>query len=293
MPFLRLIAPVVIAAFAWAQAPSPPNNSHAPKPNPEAEKERSRYDPLLDLPALPQAKLTLIGGTVGKVDPIADRLQLVDFGGGTTNIAFDLRTKIFRNGRPATVKDLEVGHRVYVDTMLVGDRVFAKTIRVETGADQGDARGQVVAIDAGRGTLELREEVAPQHFRLRLTPQTTVMVGGRRAKASEVLPRALVVISFAPSATGSVVREIRVLANPGQTFSFAGKVTFLDLRLKRLAIANQTDHETYDIALDRVGRSQIRSLRVGSDTVVKAVFDGKAYQAQNIEISAPRPEARE
>lgn len=294
MPFLRVIAILVVAALAWAQTSPQPTNSNASKPNPEAERERSRYDPLLDLPPLPQGKLTLMGGTVGKIDPITNRLQLRDFGGGKTNIVFDLRTKILRNGTPATVKDIQPGHRVYVDTMLNGDQIFAKTIRLETSIDQGDARGQVVTVDAARGVLELREEVAPEPFQFRLTPQTAIMMKGRRANASQVLPGALVRIKFAAGASGSLVREIQVLANPGEIFTFVGKITFLDLRLKRFAIANQTDHETYEIALERVGTSQVRGLRVGSNTVVKTVFDGKNYQAQSIEINAPaRDEARQ
>jgi hypothetical protein len=294
MPFIRVIAVLLVAGLACAQTSPQPTNSNASKPNPEAERERSRYDPLLDLPPLPPGKLTLMGGTVGKVDPITNRLELRDFGGGQTNIVFDLRTKILRNGMPASVKDIQPGHRVYVDTMLNRDQIFAKTILLETSADQGDARGQVVSVDAAHGMLKLREEVAPEPFQFRLTPQTAIMLKGRRAKASEVLPGALVKINFAAGANGSLVREIEVLANPGETFTFVGKITFLDLRLKRFAIANQSDHETYDIAVDRVGQGQIRGLRVGSDTVVKAVFDGKNYQAQSIEINASaRDEARQ
>src|SRR5215472_3455534 len=287
MALIRVIAVLIVAALAYSQTSSQPNNSNASKPNPEAERERSRYDPLLDLPPLPQRTLTLMGGTVGKVDPIRNRLQLRDFGGGKTNIVFDLRTKILRNGMPATVKDIQPGHRVYVDTMLKGDQIFAKTIRLETSTDQGDARGQVVTVDAGRGMLVLREEVAPKPFQFRLTPQTAIMIKGRRANASEVLPGALVRINFAAGANGSLVREIHVLASPGEIFTFVGKITFLDLRLKRLAIANQSDHETYDIALDRVGPGQVRGLRVGSATLVKTVFDGTTYQAQSVEINAP------
>jgi len=294
MPFIRVIAVLLVAGLAWAQTSPQPNNSNASKPNPEAEKERSRYDPLLDLPPLPPGKLTLMGGTVGKVNPITNRLELRDFGGGQTNIVFDQRTKILRNGMPARVKDIQPGHRVYVDTMLNGNQIFAKTIRLETTTDQGDARGQVVSVDAAHGMLKLREEVAPEPFQFRLTPQTAIMLKGRRANASEVLPGALVKINFAAGANGSLVREIEVLANPGETFTFVGKITFLDLRLKRFAIANQSDHETYDITLDRVSRGQTRGLKVGSDTVVKAVFDGKNYQAQSIEInSSARDEARQ
>lgn len=294
MSFSRFLAVLALAATACAQTASRPSPTAPQKPNPEAEKERSGYDPLLDLPPLPKGKLTLIGGTVTKIDPISDRLELRDFGGGKTSIVFDMRTKIVRNGGPGSVKDIRPGQRVYVDTMLKADQVFAKSIRLETTAAQGDARGQVVAVDTGRGILKLREEVAPEPFAFRLTPQTNVVMNGRQATASDVLPGALVTVKFSGDTNGSVAREVHVLANPGQNFTFVGKVTFLDLRLKRFAIANQSDNETYDISLDQLARGQTSGLRVGADAVVKAVFNGKTYAAQSLEISpANKNEARQ
>ncbi|MBV8476675.1 MAG: hypothetical protein JOZ36_08425, partial [Acidobacteria bacterium] len=198
---------------------------------------------------------------------------------------FDVRTQVLRNGAPAAVKDIRPGQRVYVDTMLNGDQVFAKSIRLETGADQGDARGQVVTIDPARGILELHEEIAREPFRFRLSKETTVLIDGRRAAPANVLPGALVTIVFVGGATSGVAREIHVLANPGQHFTFAGKITFLDLRLKRFAILNRSDGQTYDIALSQLGTGQSRGLRVGSEAIVKAVFNGKNYEAQNIEMS--------
>ncbi len=287
MRILGLIAVVGLAFSMYAQSPQRAVSSPPPQPNSGAAKERSGYDPLLDLPPLPQAKLTLIGGTVAKIDPIQDRMEVRDFGGGKTNIAFDMRTKILRDGAPATVKDIQPGSRVYLDTMLNGDQVFAKTIRVETGPDQGDARGQVVAVDTGRGILNLQEQIAPEPFQLRLTPQTAAVVEGRPAGVAEVLPGALVTVSFTGAGEASVVREIRVLANPGQSFTFVGEITFLDLRLKRLAIANQSDNQTHDLALDQLPPGQIRGLRVGADAVVQAVFNGKSYEARSVELNTP------
>ncbi len=296
MSFSRFVAVLALGAVSYAQSPSrPAAGSQAPaqKANPDAQKERSGYDPLLDLPPLPEGKLTLIGGTVVKVDPIGDQLAVREFGGGEMKVFFDLRTKILRNGTPASVKDIQPGHRVYLDTMLNGDRVFAKTIRIETGSNQGDARGQVVALDTGRGVLSLREEVAPEPFKMRVTPQTKVIVDGRTASPSDLRPGALVVVNFAAGGDQSVAREIRVLANPGSKFTFAGRVTFLDLRLRRLAIANETDNETYDITLNRIPSTQVRGLRVGSEATVTAVFDWKNYEAQNVETSSAKQDQSE
>jgi hypothetical protein len=293
MSLSRLLTVLALAALTYAQGFSQATNTPKQKPNGEAEKERSGYDPLLDLPPLPEGKLTLIGGTVSRVDPISDRVEVRNFGGGKTNVTFDLRTKILRNGVPGKVQDIQPGNRVYLDTMLKGDQVFARTIRVETANSQGDARGQVVAVDSRRGILKLREEVTPEPFQFHLTPETAILMNGRRAEASQLLPGALVTINFSGGGTGNVAREVHVLANPGENFTFVGKITFLDFRLKRLAIANQSDNETYDISLDQVNRSESHALKVGSNAVVKAVFNGKSYAAQSVDISAATDEARQ
>ena len=111
---------------------------------------------------------------MAKLDPVRDRMAVRAFGGSQMDIAFDMRTKVFRDGLPATARDIKPGSRVYVDTMLNGTKVFAKTIRIETNGGQGDARGQVVAYDSRRGILSLREKVSPEPVRLRVTPTTTV-----------------------------------------------------------------------------------------------------------------------
>ncbi|PYX86267.1 MAG: hypothetical protein DMG68_15860, partial [Acidobacteria bacterium] len=61
MPFSRFWMVMALAAIAWAQttrqATAPANPPQ--KTNPAAERERSGADPLLDLPPLPQNRVTL------------------------------------------------------------------------------------------------------------------------------------------------------------------------------------------------------------------------------------------
>jgi hypothetical protein len=293
MRFHTLLALSLLCTLAYAQetapTPQPPSAQKPPaKSNSEAERERSGTDTLLDLPPLPESKVTLIGGTVAKLDPVRDRMALRPFGGGQMEIAFDMRTKIYRDGAVAGMHDLRPGNRVYVDTMLNGDQVFAKTIRIDTKAGQGDIRGQVVGYDSSRGILSIKERVSPQPFKLRVTPQTAVTISHRQASVSEIQPGAIVVVNFAPVSNGAEeARQIQVLANPGQSFTFVGKITFVDLHIKRIAIANQADNETYDLGIDSVLPSQMRGLREGAQAVITAVFDGKNYEARTIEISSP------
>ena len=267
--------------------------------NPAGERERSGSDPVLDLPPLPDAKLTVIGGTVAKLDRVRDRLVLRPFGSkDEMKVAFDLRTKITQNGQSATIKDIKPGSRVYADTMLHGEQIFARNIRIEGQAGQGDARGQVLAYDGRTGVLSLREHVSPEPVRLKVTPNTQVEISKKSASIAGLRPGALVVINFAPGAAGlGEAQRIQVLANPGESFKFVGKITFVDMRSKRFAIANQSDSETYDITLGPVASQVARSLREGQTAVVSAVFNGQTYEAHEIEISgvgtqAPQDETK-
>ena len=284
------IAILVFASLTYAQTISQPSTAAHKQANPGAKQEAG-YDPLLDLPLLPNGETTVVGGTISKIDPITDRLQLRYFGGGKIDISFDPRTKILSNGSPATAKDIHPGNQVYVDTMLKGDQVFARSIRMQTARQEGDARGQVVAVDPGRGMLWLREEVAPQIFRFRLGPQTTVTIAGQITKASEMLPGALVSIRFAGGGADSLAHDIRVLANPGEKFTFVGEITYLDVHVRRMAIANQSDKENYDITLDKIAEAQLNVMKIGSHVVLTAIFNGKNYEAQGIDIAASHNQA--
>lgn len=288
-----LITILAFASVTYAQTISQlPNPAHK-QANSEARQETSGYDPLLDLPSLPNGESTLIGGTVSKIDPITDRLELRYFGGGKINISFDPRTKILSNGSPGAAKDIHPGNRVYVETMLKGSQVFARSIRVQTARPEGDARGQVVALDPGRGILWLREEVSPQIFRFRLTPQTRVTIAARIAKPSDVLPGALVSIKFAGGGPDTSADEIRVLANPGESFTFVGEITYLDVHLRRMAIANRSDNQNYDITLDKIDEGRLRVMKIGSHAVLTAIFNGKNYEAQTVDVVASHNQANE
>jgi hypothetical protein len=80
-----------------------------------------------------------------------------------------------------------------------------------------------------------------------------------------------------------VAKEISVIAAPGQSVMFAGKVTHLDLSTGQLAVENRTDSRTYDIAFDN-HRNLPSNLMVGSDVTVAAIFDGRRYTANRIDV---------
>ena len=116
-----------------------PSNSGASAPNNEnpsmaagdvLDRQSNPGDPLLDVPPLPKGKATLVGGRVGKIDPIRNRITVEPFGGGDKmKVFFDERTHIYRDGTETTQANIHKGDRVYVDTLLDGPRVFARNIR--------------------------------------------------------------------------------------------------------------------------------------------------------------------
>jgi hypothetical protein len=286
LAFLTLGTSLVAQTSRPASPPSPQAQQQSNSPT-AADKERSGADPLLDLPPLPKSDVALLGGIVTKLDRVRDRMVVKAFGGRDMNIAFDLRTKITRDGVPADARDIHPGNHVYVDTIYDSGRVFAKSVRIETKKGQGDARGQIEAYDTKRGVISVRDQVSPTALDLKVTPQTSVTINDRKGSLADIHPGALVIVNFSSSADSlSTAHEIKVLASPGQSFTFAGTITFVDFRSKRFAIANRSDDQTYDIALDSTPSRFTRQLRQGSDATVMAVFDGKYYQARSIEISS-------
>ena len=125
------------------------SNSTAAEDNP--------YDPLLEPPPLPKGKATLIGGIATSVDHVRNHLTVQPFGKGTkVKVFVDERSHIYRNGVETTVLGIHKGDRVYVDTMLDGSKVFAKTVRVITETGLAEVRGQVIGSNPEKGTISVR-----------------------------------------------------------------------------------------------------------------------------------------
>src|SRR5271165_1120133 len=121
------------------------NNATAAEDNP--------YDPLLEPPPLPKGKPTLIGGMATSVDHVRNHLTVQPFGkGAKVKVFVDERSHIYRNGVETTVLGIHKGDRVYVDTMLDRDKVFAKNVRVITETGLAEVRGQVIGSNPENGT---------------------------------------------------------------------------------------------------------------------------------------------
>jgi hypothetical protein len=242
-------------------------------------------DPLLQPPPLPKGKATLIGGTVSKIDRVHQSVTLKPYGGGSVKVFFDERTHIFRDGVETTMLGIHRGDRVYADTLEDNAHVLAEAIRVETQSQMADAQGQVIAYNAKDGSLQIREALSLRPVSFRVTGATVLRQQDRTASAADLLPGSLVQIQFSPEASGRrVARRVDVFASPGSVFTFAGKLTYLDLSRGRLALQNRTDGKNYEIGFDPAGTAH-DALSVGSEVTVSAVFDGQAYRANHIAVA--------
>ena len=266
-----------------------PQTAQAPTTSGTKDEEPSNAgDPLLDVPALPKGNVSLIGGTVAKIDQIRNRLVVEPFGGGDrVKLAFDERTHIFRDGAETTQMAIHKGDRIYVDTMLVKNRVFARNIRVQSQIGAADASGQVEAFDVNNGILTLRDQLSAEPVSFHVERGTVVNRDGRPATLAEVKQGSLVTLKFAPGGRArGVVKEISLIAVPGTSFTFAGRVTHLDLRNATLAVQNQSDGKTYDINFDPAKVEGRENLAIGSQATVVATFTGSGYKAENITINS-------
>lgn len=277
-------------ARAQSVASTPP----APSTADDATSLKNVADDTLDpaslvpsLPSLPPAKSTLIGGTIERLDRIQDQLTLLVFGGGKMKIMFDPRTHIYRDGDPAAASDLRRGDRVYIDTLLDRDKVFALNIRLKGSAPAGESQGVVLSYRGDRRELTMRDVLSPHAFIVRLSSSTRIVNGDRSVSADNLAPGTLVRVSLCPQQNGRTwAREISVLAVPGASFTFAGQVISLDLRVGLLVLTSTTDRKTYEIHFDSGVLTIDDNVHPGIDVTVLTRFEGNQYVARSLTINA-------
>jgi hypothetical protein len=268
---------------------SAPEPSKPAKTDPTVDLDNA-MDPatlIPDLPPLsPKEKASLVGGTVDKLDRVRDQIVVRAFGGGKVKISFDPRTHFYLGTNEGNPYDLKVGERVYVDTMLDGDTIFARNIRVKGVSAPGESHGTVVSYRYDKGELLVRDALSPQSLKIRVTPQTRITRGDQPGSASQLREGALVSVKFDPQQNGAdVASEISILALPGSSFTFAGEVTAINMRLGIIVITSSTDHKTYEVYVDPSLLPADNSLHEASDVTVLARFDGSRYVARTVTVN--------
>jgi hypothetical protein len=256
-----------------AQARQSPQQQAAVPPN-------QASDQIFDLPPLKPGPASLMGGALESIDRVRDRLVLRPYGQGRLTIAFDPRTRFLRGEQTVRAQDMRPGDRVYVETVLNGTTVFAKTVHLPADTALGAVNGQVTEYDAAQGNLSVRDELSSGAARFRVTSKT-VITGG------DVAPGALVQLSFLPGEAPPVVREIRVVVAPGAVFNFSGRITFLDLSAQALVLASATDGNRYELQINPAALEgeSMANLREGASVNISARFNGKGYVAEKVTVS--------
>jgi hypothetical protein len=283
---MSLILTIFLAGgLAWTQQPAADTKPEADAP------AHARDGAQPNLLALPPGKVTVMGGTVDRVDLINDQFTLRVFGAKPVKILFDERTRVYRDGKKTTVAGLRANERASVETMLDGTTVFARSIHMLSTSPQGECQGQVVSFDAGTRELTVSEVLSREPIKL-MVPAGTAFVrqgqaesGSGTASASDLMKGTLVSATFTADNKGQgVASKIAILAMPGSQITFAGNVTYLNLRTKELALLDAQDQQSYKIFFDPALFPDARDLRVGSRVKVTAEFDGAHYVAKALAI---------
>jgi hypothetical protein len=169
--------------------------------------------------------------------------------------------------------------------MLNGNKVFAKSIWIRNSTESGNGQGQILRYDSRANTITLKDEVSAEPVSFRLDSATVIRDGDKTGSVADLKPGSLVAVTFDPGQErGGLVREIFLLAEPGAAFTFMGRVTFVDLSQKLIAVINQSDEKNYDIYFDSIPATVLQGLREGSQTSITAVFDGNRYVAQKVDL---------
>ena len=281
---------IVLASVLTAQEPVQLASSPSERPKSDSISVESGGYP--DFPPLPKGAVSLIGGTVVRVDPIRDRMTVRAFGGRDVEIDYDVRTRVVHGTSPAAIRDIRPGTRIYADTILNERRIFAKTLHIDTSTILGETRGQVISYDAERRMVKVRDIISSQPLTFRLSSQTNIRAGNQPLQSSSLTEGTLVQIMFRSVADGpSAAEKIDILAQPGSTYTFSGQIAVVDLRDQHLTLYTSSGNgeNTFEVGLKSLPAQDRARLKQGLDVIVHARYDGRRYEAQSVEATnAPK-----
>ena len=241
---------------------------------------------LPELPPVPKANATLVGGTVDRIDHVRDKITVRIFGGGKESFRFDPRTQVYRGGEAGTIADLREGERVYLDTILDGSDVFARSIRLPGPRATGTSHGVVIQFQSDRGELTVRDALSPNPVEIRVNSSTKVVQGDRTLSLRDLVPGSLISARFSSSlGARNTATEISILAQPGTEYTFSGQVVHIDLRTGLLVLNSAIDHKTYEVYLP-TSIPPDENLQPGATVTAMTAFNGERYVVRNLKFTS-------
>jgi hypothetical protein len=293
----RLRTAVVLASLAMA----PLSIVHAqsqPEARPQPDLRSATTSGDFDvLPLPPGGKSTILGGQIRSVDPVLNQFTLGIEGQRPLKILFDQRTQLFRNGTSISLRELQSEEHASVQTVLDGGDVYALSIHVLSQTPEGECQGHVQNYDPATGTLTVNTNLSREPIRLMLRDDTPVVREGQAAFTSgaagksDLVSGSMVVVKFEANGKGqAVANHVTVLARPGSSFVFSGKVSSLDMHAGLLVLLDPRDDRTYQISFSPARIAGSDNLHTDDLVRVTASFGDGRYTATEITANpSPQP----
>jgi hypothetical protein len=123
-------------------------------------------------------------------------------------------------------------------------------------------------------------------MKFQLLSSTVIQHQGRPISPMALPMGSLVSVTFLAEGDGrAVVREISVLAEPGDSFEFTGRVIHLDLHVELMVLEDFHDQKSYEIHFDRSLISARDNFREGANVTALIVYDGTRYKARTLTVN--------
>lgn len=245
----------------------------------------------VSLPPLPQGNPTVVGGVIRSVDSVRDQIKLTVFGGKSMDILFDPRTRIYRDGKRVSLRDMRPDDHASVETVLDGTKIFAMSVHMLSQAPQGECQGQVLNYDPSKRELTVSTALSQEPIKLVVPPSARVFRKGQskyvaaRSSAPGLVSGDLVSVTFTSGGDGrGVANEVAILASPGSAFVFSGNIADLDLHSGLLVLRDASDNTTYRLHFNPL-IFLMTKFHEGDHVRVTAKFDGSRYEASSINAS--------
>lgn len=247
------------------------------------------------MPPAPKGASTIFGGEIADLDPVRDQLTLRVYGERPMKILFDERTQVYRDGKRIPLRDLSLAGHASVETTLDGSRLFALSIHVMSKAAPGEYEGRILSYSDGSGELSLVSDLSSEPLKV-LIQKNTQIIGEGQSKlangdygAGDLVKGTLVSIQFNGAGKGGIANasEVRILAVPGASFTFRGRISSLDERSGRLVLLDSRYSRSYAIFFNASSLPSAQALHLEDEVRVVANYDGVHYVASNIQMIQP------